>query len=70
MASTPTPLSKVDERAVSLIKALSEGLSHDHGVSSMSPAIYDIVWLSMIAKMVNGFPIWLFPECFDYILQN
>lgn len=35
----------------------------------MSPSIYDTAWLSMVEKPpLSGF--WLFPTCFDYILQQ
>lgn len=36
----------------------------------LSPSIYDVAWVSMIRKEVNNHHVWLFPECFDYILRS
>lgn len=37
----------------------------------MSPSIYDTAWISMIRKPGGpGNGIWLFPQCFDYVLEH
>src|SRR4051812_26439273 len=36
------------------------------GLGSMSPSVYDTAWVSMARNPAVG---WLFPECFDWVLQ-
>ena len=38
--------------------------------SAFSAAIYDTAWLSMIRKEEHDQVSWLFPECFDYLLDS
>jgi hypothetical protein len=38
----------------------------EQGFGSMSASVYDAAWLSMVRK--DG--TWLFPECFDFILDQ
>ena len=51
-----------------LIYGLADRLEGDV-FSSFSPAIYDTAWLAMVQKPSNH-PTWLFPECFNYLLQT
>ncbi|KAG8170178.1 hypothetical protein KVR01_000923 [Diaporthe batatas] len=52
-----------------LLATLAEACLSGQGYGSMSPSIYDTAWLSMIEKPV-GSGLWLFPDCFDYILRQ
>ena len=36
----------------------------------MSCTIYDTAWLAQVSKLDGNARIWLFPECFHYVLQN
>ena len=56
--------------ATRLLDRLTEQLDGPHGLGFMSPAVYDTAWVSMIQKSTDGQSIWLFPECFEYILQH
>lgn len=56
--------------AAVLLDQLTEHLEDPHGLGFMSPAIYDTAWVSMIQKDVGEQKTWLFPECFEYLLQN
>ena len=55
--------------ALRLVRYLAEGCAQKGGMGTMSPAIYDTAWVSMVSKNVNGRAEWLFPECFQYILS-
>lgn len=46
--------------------------SHDarYGCGSMSCAVYDTAWVSMVTKDVNGETQWLFPESFHFLLHS
>ncbi|KAJ5370472.1 Phyllocladan-16-alpha-ol synthase [Penicillium cataractarum] len=56
--------------AATLLDQLTEHLEDPHGLGFMSPAIYDTAWVSMIQKGADGQRTWLFPECFEYLLQT
>jgi hypothetical protein len=57
--------------AATLVDGLTEQIEDEHGLGFMSPAIYDTAWVSMLSKIgTDGQQTWLFPECFEYILQN
>ncbi|KAJ5937839.1 Phyllocladan-16-alpha-ol synthase [Penicillium verhagenii] len=60
----------LQESAAVLVNQLTERIEDTHGLGFMSPAIYDTAWVSMIQKSVCEQNIWLFPECFGYILDN
>ncbi|OJJ82720.1 uncharacterized protein ASPGLDRAFT_59136 [Aspergillus glaucus CBS 516.65] len=45
-------------------------ISDNGDVGFMSCAIYDTAWVSMVSKPTANGPQWLFPECFEYILQS
>ncbi|KXX73544.1 Copalyl diphosphate synthase [Madurella mycetomatis] len=49
-------------------QALLAGLASQcsKGFGSMSASVYDTAWLSMVHKTGE----WLFPECFDFILEQ
>lgn len=56
--------------ATVLLDQLTEHLEDPRGLGFMSPAIYDTAWVSMIQKDIGEQTTWLFPECFEYVLQN
>jgi hypothetical protein len=62
------------ENTLTVVAQLFEGLLRNddpvYGCGSMSVAIYDTAWVSMVSKVVNGETIWLFPESFQYILDS
>lgn len=52
-----------------LIKSLALQCSSGGNFGSMSVSIYDTAWLSMIQKP-GDLKLWLFPECFEYVLKT
>ncbi|EED14438.1 polyprenyl-diphosphate synthase, putative [Talaromyces stipitatus ATCC 10500] len=56
--------------AAALVQRLGEKVEDGHGFGFMSPAIYDTAWVSMIKKTIHNHKIWLFPECFEYVLSH
>lgn len=60
----------------SALSYLASSCSTDVGFGSMTPSIYDTAWLSMLQKptLEEGTSQrdkpWLFPQCFDYVLQQ
>lgn len=39
-------------------------------VGSFTCAVYDTAWVSMVAKPTENGTVWLFPECFRYIIDS
>ena len=70
MASNPLLTSWLETKAKQLVNDLVGQLSREHGISSMSPTVYDTAWVSMIIKRVGDVPHWRFPESFDYLLEK
>lgn len=60
----------LQESVAALVRRLGERVEDPRGFGFMSPAIYDTAWVSMVSKTVEGQNIWLFPECFEYILSH
>ena len=58
------------EHMQTLVGKLIAGYDSIYGYGSMSSAIYDTAWVSMVSKELSGRRIWLFPECFHYILDH
>ncbi|KAL4930283.1 terpene synthase family protein [Aspergillus undulatus] len=57
--------------AQALVRRIAVSIASDNGVGSMTPSIYDTAWLSMIPKPgEKGRNEWLFPECFEYLLDQ
>ena len=61
---------EVKKRSGILVQYLADGCNHVHGLTSLTPAVYDTAWVSMISKDVDDIPKWLFPECFHFILDT
>ncbi|OJJ42193.1 hypothetical protein ASPZODRAFT_20693 [Penicilliopsis zonata CBS 506.65] len=60
----------LQQSAEGLVARLTEQIDSPYGSGFMSPAIYDTAWVSMVSKTVDGETFWLFPECFEYLLQH
>ncbi|KAI0598800.1 terpene synthase family protein [Biscogniauxia sp. FL1348] len=61
---------ELDDLAKSLIKQAILGYDNKYGFGSMSCAIYDTAWVSLVIKVIDGRRQWLFEECFTYILDS
>ncbi len=59
----------LDSRAQKLVQGLADGCESG-ALGSATAAIYDTAWVSMITKHVDGRDQWLFPECFQFLLDN
>ena len=61
--------SSLDQRAQGLLRNVVH--EYQNGIhSSHSLSIYDTAWVSMIAKTENDEPRWVFPESFQYLLEQ
>lgn len=60
----------LETRTSEFFNRLAAQLSREHAISSMSPAIYDTAWVSMVVKTIDGVPHWRFPEAFEYLLER
>ena len=60
----------LDDRAKALIDKLTNENDELHGRGSMSCAIYDTAWVSMVTKSDDLSNKWLFPESFTYLLNQ
>ena len=58
-----------ERQAYALCESLNKGV-HSSGLSTVTTAIYDTAWLSMILKKTEGTVSWVFPLCFQYILDQ
>lgn len=61
--------SSVEKRARLLCQNLVSGIAKSN-LCSLSTAIYDTAWLSMISKKEGESVRWLFPESFQYLLRE
>ena len=57
--------SSPERAAQTLLASLAERCEHD-GFGTMSASVYDTAWLSMVRKDNE----WLFPECFEFVLEK
>lgn len=56
---------------LSKVHNLLDRISIERGdVGFMTCAVYDTAWVSMVAKDTGNGTIWLFPECFTYIIKS
>lgn len=56
-------------QARSLIRSVVSRHDAHYGFGSMSSAVYDTAWVSLITKTIAGEKQWLFPQCFQYVLD-
>lgn len=69
MANLVPPLD-LFERVRLLMNRLITTYDPSYGFGSFSNAIYDSAWVSMVSKRSLNQQKWLFPECFQYVLDN
>ncbi|KAL1626218.1 hypothetical protein SLS54_003053 [Diplodia seriata] len=73
MISKPFEASCTDtlsQESRTLLHDALQGYDELYGVGSMSSAVYDTAWVSLITKTVDGSKQWLFPECFYFLLRT
>lgn len=61
---------RLNADAVALIRHAWGTYSEARGSGSMSCAIYDTAWVSMVTKRIDGQQQWLFPESFEYLIAT
>ncbi|KAI1128184.1 Copalyl diphosphate synthase [Nemania abortiva] len=61
---------RLADDAKSLIRTALENYTDKYGLGAMSVAAYDTAWVAMVTKVVDGQKQWLFPECFEYVLNT
>ena len=59
----------LNDRAQSLVRDLADGCENGT-LGSATVAVYDTAWVSMVTKNVEGQDQWLFPECFQFLLDS
>lgn len=62
--------SSLDYRANKLIKQLTPHGCEDQSLGSATVAIYDTAWVAMISKVTDRKARWVFPECFQFLLNS
>lgn len=60
---------EMEHRVQSLVQRLATGCQYNN-LGSATVAIYDTAWVSMVSKVEGDQEIWLFPECFQYLLES
>ena len=60
----------VDALAKRLVNGLANSHDDHYGFGSMTCAIYDTAWVSMVSRPINGRKTWLFPSCFQLIVNT
>ena len=53
-----------------LLEWISAKIKIDGEFGSMSCSVYDTAWVSMVAKPLMVQKYWLFPECFQFVLDQ
>ena len=59
-----------ETEATALIDSIAETCRNKLPICSLSASIYDTAWVSMISRSEGAICSWLFPECFEAILQS
>ncbi|KAL8704955.1 MAG: hypothetical protein Q9201_001901 [Fulgogasparrea decipioides] len=62
--------SSLNEKAKHLLHKLIGKHDKKYGLGCMSCTVYDTAWLAMIKKPTDGRQQWLFPVCFQYVLDS
>ena len=60
----------LESNARELATVLANACGGGNAIGSMSVAVYDTAWVSMISKSINGQRCWLFPASFQFILDS
>jgi hypothetical protein len=58
------------EKAAALVEQLAEKCAQSPGIGSFTPSVYDTAWVAMIPKTADGETRWLFPKCFQLLLDS
>ena len=66
----PTDLSVRARNIIQRLAKAAEERTEGRQKSCLTSSIYNTAWVSMISKHVDGECRWLFPECFQYILDS
>ena len=60
----------LESDASALVGQLASACRDGRPIGSMSASIYDTAWVSMVSKVIDGSPHWLFPDSFKYVLDK
>jgi hypothetical protein len=69
MQETQVP-GRLDLSARSLIEWAASEYDETYGFGSMSSAVYDTAWISLVAKDTANGRQWVFPECLHYVVTK
>lgn len=61
--------SSLDSMANKLVKKIMKGCE-SHSLGSATVAIYDTAWVAMVSKVTDSKVQWVFPECFQFLLDS
>lgn len=64
------PLTELGLEARSLVRFAAEKHDGQFGFGSMSCAIYDTAWVSLVTRTIEGEKVWAFPDCFRYVIHR
>ena len=59
----------IENQANLLVAHIANGLATEN-LNTVTVAIYDTAWVSMVSKDVDGCISWVFPECFEFLLEQ
>ena len=59
----------LDEQARLFVVHVANGLAKG-SLSTITVAIYDTAWISMVSKDVDGRRCWVFPQCLEFLLEQ
>lgn len=62
-------MDRLDQQAQSLVQRLAAGCQNSN-LGSTTVTIYDTAWVSMVTKAEGGDVAWVFPECFQFVLES
>ncbi|KAK1992304.1 ent-kaurene synthase [Colletotrichum falcatum] len=61
----------INQEAACLTRQLLDDSSPNQGAGLITPSIYDTAWLALVKKRnADGRQQWLFPECFQYVVDT
>lgn len=58
------------ETVVGFMTSVATSLEQRRDICTVSASIYDTAWVAMVEKHVDGKSTFLFPECFQFILDS
>ena len=60
---------RLNDLARKLVQRLADRCD-DHSLGTVTISVYDTAWVSMISRLDNEKRLWLFPECFCFLLER